>query len=621
MDYERVRSNSSHGSSNEGDGDGELDERALQTLNALHSSGTSLDGMTDQESCSSSSVSPSNISHTGNDKALSRSAAHDSSNSLASNASDMQDGDEDEHDEGEDLDESSPATDKVRYLMKSAWPVVTSFFLSIMGGLILMLFAGHAPESNGLAVATVFAGVSLSNLYCNVTFRSLIIGMTGAVETLGSQNNGAKRYADVGYTLQRSIVVLSATSLLSVGAWWNAGAFFLWAGIDPAVCDVVKNVVRIRMLEMPISSFNESYEKYCMSIGVMKAPMYANMALNVSVTILSYLFMFVLHFDYRSLAVAWVISVAVAGCMMVYISSGAKAVKRTLQPWNWDEALDYPKLKRFFELGLPGTAMLCSEWWAYEILTIFAGRLGTNEVSAETIIMQLAALAFMFPLGLSVATASIVGNALGSKKREYAIQMSHYAILTIIGAELCLGVLMRLFGRFFCSAFTDDAGVLETTFELIIFLSIFCIVDGLQGVCSGVLRGAGQQTVGACCNVFSFYVLGLPCAWFLCFNEGLRVPGLMVGISSGTSFQVLCLCYLIYRTPDYIFQYQLKDESSNSNDEGAGDGGGGKSRGGAAIQLGVLRGRGVADMDSSSAPLSLSLGRDDSMDDIDILVV
>ena len=504
-----------------------------------------------------------------------------------------------------------------------------------------MLFAGHAPESNGLAVATVFAGVSLSNLFCNVTFRSLIIGMTGALETLGSQNNGARRYTDVGYTLQRSIVVLSTTSLLSVGAWWNAGAFFAWAGIDPAVCEVVSNVVRIRMLEMPVSSFNESYEKYCMSIGVMKAPMYANMALNASVTIFSYVFMFVFHFDYRALAVAWVISVVIAGCTMVYISSGYKAVKRTLQPWSWDEALDYPKLQRFFELGLPGTAMLCSEWWAFEILTIFAGRLGTNEVSAETIIMQLAALAFMFPLGLSVATASIVGNALGSKKREYAIQMSHYAILLLIGAELCLGVLIRLFGKFFCSAFTDDAGVLETTFELIIFLSIFCLVDGLQGVCSGVLRGAGQQVIGAWTNVFSFYVLGLPCAWFLCFNEKMRVPGLMVGISSGTSFQVMCLCYMIYRCPDYIFKYQLKEEGEEEGTSGAGNGydaagadveqGQGaatrRGRGSDGIQLGVLRSS--TDMDSSSAPLAMqgdssytlrsASPLDGSFDDIDEL--
>ena len=78
-----------------------------------------------------------------------------------------------------ELDEFSPQNEKVKSLLRAAWPVITSFFLSIIGNFILMIFAGHAHEKDGLPVATVFAGVSLSNLFCNVTFRSLIIGMTG----------------------------------------------------------------------------------------------------------------------------------------------------------------------------------------------------------------------------------------------------------------------------------------------------------------------------------------------------------------------------------------------------------------------------------------------------------
>ena len=463
-------------------------------------------------------------------------------------------------DSGASLDLDSPTEQKIKNLLRSAWPVITSFFLSIIGNFILMIFAGHAKESNNLSVATVFAGVSLSNLFCNVTFRSLIIGMTGGMETLGSQNNGAGRYKEVGRVLHRSMFILACTSLLSIGLWWNAEAFFRWAGLEPDVCHVVGHYVRIRMLEMPISCFNESYEKYLMSIGVMHSPMYANIALIIATSLFCSIGIFVMHWDYRCLAGSWVLSVAVAGIVMVLSSYKHPSVIRTQVKWDWDSVLQWDKLREFIELGVPGTLMLCSEWWAYEILTLFAGRLGTLEVSAETIIMQLAALAFMVPLGLSVATASIVGNALGMKKREYAIQMSHYAIMTILVIEIGISVVMRLVGKIFCNTFTTDEGVLETTYELIIFLSIFCGVDGIQGVASGILRGAGQQAVGAITNVFSFYVIGLPFAWFLCFNAKMRVPGLMVGISAGTSFQVACLSFLIYRRPDYIFKSQLKED-------------------------------------------------------------
>lgn len=63
----------------------------------------------------------------------------------------------------------------------------------------------------------------------------------------------------------------------------------------------------------------------------------------------------------------------------------------------------------FVSLGVPGTVMLCSEWWAYEILTIFASMLGTEEVAAQSVILQTAGLAFMLPLGLGIASASLIG--------------------------------------------------------------------------------------------------------------------------------------------------------------------------------------------------------------------
>ena len=53
----------------------------------------------------------------------------------------------------------------------------------------------------------------------------------------------------------------------------------------------------------------------------------------------------------------------------------------------------------FFKLGFPGMLMLCSEWWAYEVLTVMAGVLGKEEVSAQAILMQILSLSFMVPLG------------------------------------------------------------------------------------------------------------------------------------------------------------------------------------------------------------------------------
>ncbi len=57
------------------------------------------------------------------------------------------------------------------------------------------------------------------------------------------------------------------------------------------------------------------------------------------------------------------------------------------------------------------------------VLSLFASLKGTDAVAAQTIILQTASLVFMIPLGLGVASASLVGNAIGAKKRALAIQL------------------------------------------------------------------------------------------------------------------------------------------------------------------------------------------------------
>lgn len=45
--------------------------------------------------------------------------------------------------------------------------------------------------------------------------------------------------------------------------------------------------------------------------------------------------------------------------------------------------------------------------------------------------------------------------------------------------------------------------------------------DGTQGVCSGVLRGAGKQKIGAVANLAGYWAFALPAAWALAFPADL----------------------------------------------------------------------------------------------------
>lgn len=189
---------------------------------------------------------------------------------------------------------------------------------------------------------------------------------------------------------------------------------------------MIQRYIRIRSLTLPIDVVNISFEKYLMSIGVVKPSMWSNISFNVSLLLLNYYFVQVLRLDYTCLAYSWVISTYLMAAVQWGLSWNHPSVQRTLQPWSNDALKGW---RQFIALGVPGTVMLCSEWWAYEILSLFASFKGTTALAAQAIILQTASLVFMIPLGLGVASASLVGNAIGAKRRALAIQLGIYPLL------------------------------------------------------------------------------------------------------------------------------------------------------------------------------------------------
>lgn len=112
-------------------------------------------------------------------------------NTLQGASDTASDSGESEADELFGLDEQSTNLEKIIILSKQSAPVIMSFFLGLLGSFINLLFAGRFVPTHGGDRSIVFAGISLANMFANVSCLSLLIGMSSAVETLGSQHNGA----------------------------------------------------------------------------------------------------------------------------------------------------------------------------------------------------------------------------------------------------------------------------------------------------------------------------------------------------------------------------------------------------------------------------------------------
>ena len=182
----------------------------------------------------------------------------------------------------------------------------------------------------------------------------------------------------------------------------------------------------------------------------------------------------------------------------------------------------------FTRLALLGVVNVGTEWWAFEIVALAAGRLGTIPLAAQSVIMTSDQVMNTIPFGVGVAASARVGNLLGARSAKGAARAANTAAwLSMLLGAVVLAILMGTKDNF-AKIFNDDPDVVKLTAEVLPFVALFQIADGLNGSCGGSLRGMGRQHVGAAINIVSYYCGALPLGIWLAFH-GWGLKGLWVG--------------------------------------------------------------------------------------------
>lgn len=182
----------------------------------------------------------------------------------------------------------------------------------------------------------------------------------------------------------------------------------------------------------------------------------------------------------------------------------------------------------FSRLAALGVFHVGTEWWAFEIVALAAGQLGTIPLAAQSVIMTSDQVMNTIPFGIGVAASARVGNRLGARDARGAARAAHAAawVSMILGAVV-LAILMATKDNF-AKLFNNDVDVVRLTADVMPFVALFQIADGLNGSCGGSLRGMGRQHIGAAVNVVSYYCGALPLGIYLAFH-GWGLKGLWIG--------------------------------------------------------------------------------------------
>ena len=192
---------------------------------------------------------------------------------------------------------------------------------------------------------------------------------------------------------------------------------------------------------------------------------------------------------------------------------------------------------------MPSTIIICSEWWAFEVLTVISGIISIEAQAIQTIVTSGCAILFEVPLGYQEATCAVIGNCIGAGNVPLARRFMRLTTWVTLGTIFTLQ-LMIFFGKDAIAKFySNDPKVQMLTSTVLILVSFIFFFDGMQGFLQGPIRAIGLQKKASFWTFLCYYVIGIPVACYLALKKDMGVIGLQLGV--GIAIFLQCLSYVI----------------------------------------------------------------------------
>ncbi|KAI9743930.1 MAG: hypothetical protein M1818_002664 [Claussenomyces sp. TS43310] len=458
-------------------------------------------------------------------------------------------------------------------LLKGSVPVILAYTLQNSLQTVSVLVVGRlSPE----ALATA----AFSYMFAMSTAWLIALGGSTALDTLASSSyTGSKDPHDLGILLQRSIFILGIFYIPVAILWLFSAPVFRLLGQEEYICTQSAQFLGALIPGGLGYIYFEAMKKYLQAQEIMRPGTYVlfitsplNLGLNV-------LFVYTFELGLIGAPIATGISYWLSFLLLVLYSRFV-AGSRCWGGWSWTA---FRNQRTFARLAALGIVHVGTEWWAFEIVALAAGRLGTIPLAAQSVIMTTDQVMNTIPFGIGVAASARVGNLLGARNAKGAARSANVAAwLSICMGMIVLAILMGV-KEHFARIFNDDEEVVRLTAKVLPYVALFQIADGLNGSCGGALRGMGRQHVGAAVNIVSYYMGALPLGIWLAFH-GWGLTGLWVGQCIAL-YLVGALEWIIVACSDWEKQVERAfDRMDNADRQESGEAlPGGQSSGGSAV--------------------------------------
>ncbi len=354
-----------------------------------------------------------------------------------------------------------------------------------------MYLSWYSPDALAAAVPT---GI------LSFTIVSFFLGTSGYASTFVAQYTGAGKSERIGPAMWQGIYFAIIGGLVVASTFFLADPIFDAVGHEPAVKALEKEYWKYLAIGgfLPIgkAAVSSFFSGRGQTYPIMWSSL-AGMSINV---VLNYILIFgklgLPEMGIGGAGLATIISELISFIILLYLAlSGKNNVKfKTISGYHFDKLL----FSRLIKFGMPNGIQFFLDIAAFSIFILLIGRLGTPELAASNIALNISMLSFMPMLGMGITVSILVGQSLGGNRPDMAKRATFSALqmaFVYMGSIACLYIIVP---QLFIYPFSANADLVEFqeikihAITVLKFIAAWTIFDSITIVISSALKGAGD---------------------------------------------------------------------------------------------------------------------------------
>lgn len=369
--------------------------------------------------------------------------------------------------------------------------ILTTGFHTIQHFVDRVFLSWHSAEA---LAASLAAGMTF------FTITSVFIGTVGYANTFVAQYVGAGRPERVGPALWQGMYLSFLAAVLLGALSFVTDPLFRLIGHAAEVRRLETDYFRILCWGAGFNLILNTVSCFYTGRGKTWTILWVNGSATAVNVVLDYAWIFG-HWGFPAWGIrgaAWATVVAQAAAAIVLCILVASRRNRlafsTLRGWRFERDL-FSRLVRF---GVPSGLQFLIEMAGYTLVMLLVGRVGSAALAASSAAININMLAFLPPIGLSIAVTTLVGQRLGQNRPDLAERSTWSGYQLVSVYMYTVAALYVLVPGVFLWPFRANANPAEfAAFEpiavvLLRFVALYSIFDAMLITFASALRGAGD---------------------------------------------------------------------------------------------------------------------------------